>query len=396
MRLLIITSSFHPVIGGAETYAWEVAEGLAARGHDVVVVTDLPRGHHAGEVFAGDPEGVDVRRLSRYHEILADPSKIHWEQMAYGLMPEIRDVIDEFRPDLVLTNSMDAALLGKTVSLDRGIPWVATFHEHSPQDEPLGAGRLRLVHGVLKPSLVLAGGAFYAERAAEWGPGNPVELIYHGVDTERFHPGIDGRPVREHHGLTDQETLFVLAGRLKPRKGIREAISAFDRVRRACPGARLLIVGSVSSASLDYSAQLDADIAALDLQQTVTIDRTVTFDRMPGVLAAADVVVQPSFEEGLGISVLEAMSMGKPVVTTDIVGVRELLTAPGVARVVPPGAPEPLAHVLIELAGSAEERSRLGKAAREHVVGSFSKQRMVERTESVLLTRSTRREAGHV
>ncbi|MCG5211977.1 glycosyltransferase family 4 protein [Streptosporangium soli] len=404
MRVLFITSSFHPVIGGAETYAWDVADGLASRGHDVLIVTDVPRGHQPGDACPGDPPGVEVRRLHHYQEILADPSKIYWEQMAYGLMPELLDCVTRFRPDLVFTNSMDASILGKTVALERNIPWVAAFHEHSPQDEPLGAGRLRLIYDVLRPSLVLAGSRFYSERAAHWGGGVPVKLVYHGVDTGRFHPGVDGGPMRRRYGYTPQDTVIVCAGRLKPRKGILETIRAFADVHDARPQARLLIVGSVSSASLDYAARLYEEIARARLGEVVTIDETVTFDQMPEVLAAADIVAQPSHEEGLGMSVLEAMSTGRAVVTTDIVGIREILTAPGIARVVPPGAPGPLGGALLDLVADGDLRARLGDAARRHVRNLFSRHRMLERTEAALLALAAGgtvnppkpQEAGHV
>jgi glycosyltransferase involved in cell wall biosynthesis len=404
MRLMIITSSFHPVIGGAETYAWDVAAGLAARGHDILVVTDVPRGHRPAdfasgpdtEGYSGDPPGVPVRRLRRYRDILDDPSKIYWEQMAYALMPELLDCLTAFRPDLVFTNSLDASILGKTIALHRRIPWAAAFHEHSPQDEPLGAGRLRLVYDVLRPTVVLAGSLFYAERAARWGGDGAVELIYHGVDTERFHPGVDGGPMRRHYGFAERDIVIVTAGRLKPRKGILETIRAFARVHDRRPDTRLLVAGSVSSASLDYSAQLDAEIARSGLGEVVTIDRGLTYDQMPQVLAAADIVAQPSFEEGLGMAVLEALSTGKAVVTTDIVGIREILTAPGIARVVPPGAPGELAGVLLELTADDEQRARLGRAARHHVLASFSRRRMLDRTEAVLTSLADQREPAHV
>jgi glycosyltransferase involved in cell wall biosynthesis len=401
MRLLIITSSFHPVIGGAETYAWDVAEGLAARGHDVLVVTDVPRGHRPAaptdlEGYSGDPPGVQVRRLRRYRDILADPSKIYWEQMAYALMPELLDCVAGFRPDLVFTNSLDASILGKTIALDRRIPWAAAFHEHSPQDEPLGAGRLRLVYDVLRPAVVLAGSRFYAERAARWSGDGAVELIYHGVDTERFYPGVDGGPMRRHYGFAERDIVIVCAGRLKPRKGILETIRAFARVHDRSPDTRLLVVGSVSSASLDYSARLDEEIARSGLGGAVTIDRGQTYDQMPRVLAAADIVAQPSFEEGLGLAVLEALSTGKPVVTTDIVGIREILTAPGVARVVPPGEPGELAGALLELVADAGQRARLGRSARRHVLEAFSRRRMLDRTEATLTNLAEQRETAHV
>lgn len=383
MRLLTIASSFPPVVGGAESFAADVCGGLVARGHRVTVATDLPRGAEPGDRF-DDPPGVEVRRLSGYRALLDDPGTIRWEQMAFGLAAELATCAEAARPELILTNSLDAAQLGKLLALDLDLPWVAAFHEHAPEEEPLGRGRLRLVYEALRPSLVLAGSRLYAERARRWGSQVPVELIRHGVDTEAFHPGLDGRGTRERYGFGPGDLVVVSAGRLKPRKGLRELVEAFALVRRHEPRARLLIVGSVSSASTEYAARLEEDVERLGVREAVAIDRSVAFDRMPSVLAAADAVAQPSFEEGLGLALLEAMSAGRAVVATSVRGHREILTGPDLALVVPPGRPPALAEALSSLLGSAGLRQRLGERARDHVEERFSRRRMLVGIEAAL------------
>ena len=394
----MVASSFAPVIGGAESYAIDVARGLAARGHQVTVATDVPHGHRPGDPF-GDPDRVAVNRFSQYRALLDDPSKLRWEQMAYSLMPELAACAEESRPELVLTNSLDAAQLGKTLALELDIPWVAAFHEHAPEDEPLARGRLRLVYDALRPALVLAGSNLYAERARRWGGEVPLKLIYHGVDTDVFHPEASGSAVRARYGFGPGDLLIVSAGRLKPRKGMRDLIGAFHLVHRRDRRARLLIVGSTSSASTRYAEQLEDDVDRLGLRAVVAIDRTVGFDRMPSVLAAADIVAQPSWEEGLGLSVLEAMSAGRATVTTDVVGIREILSRPDIALVVPARKPRALAEALALLMRAPELRRRLGSQARRHVEERFSRGRMLVEVEAALrgvLDAQRRSEPGYV
>jgi glycosyltransferase involved in cell wall biosynthesis len=394
----MIASSFSPVIGGAESYAMDVSCGLAARGHEITVATDVPHGRGPGDP-CGDPDGITLHRFSEYQASLEDPSKLRWEQMAYGLMPELAACAEESRPELILTNSLDAAQLGKTLALELDVPWVAAFHEHSPEDEPLARGRLRFVYDALRPSLVLAGSNLYAERARRWGGDVPLKLIYHGVDTDVFHPDASGSAVRARYGFEPGDRLIVSAGRLKPRKGIRDLLGAFHLVHRRNRRARLLIVGSTSSASSEYAAQLEDDIGRLRLRSVVTIDRTVTFDRMPSVLAAADVVAQPSWEEGLGLSVLEAMSTARATVTTDVVGIREILSQPDIALVVPARKPRALAEALSLLLEAPELRARLGSRARTHVEEHFSRRRMLVEVEAALcgvLDAGRRSEPGYV
>ena len=386
MRLLLICSTFHPVVGGAETYAFEVARGMASRGHQVTVITDLPAGGTPGHSFPGDPVGVTVHRLWKYREQLTVSGAIPWEQMAFGLLPEVAACLDETEPDLVLSNSLDSAFLGKMVSLELSIPWVAAFHEQAPEMEALGHARLGLVYSVLSPSLVIAGSEFYAARARRWGAAPRTQLIYHGIDTRRFHPSVRGTATRLRYGFSQSDVVIACAGRLKARKGLRQLLVAFARTHRAHPASRLLIVGSTNSASMDYARQLDEDIARLGISSVVRIDQTVTFQQMPGLLAAADIVAQPSLEEGLGLAVLEAMSACKPVVTTDIPGIREITVGGEVALVVPPGEPEPLADAMDSLIRSPALRARLTTNARRLVETRFSREAMLEALEASLLT----------
>ncbi|WP_037914286.1 glycosyltransferase family 4 protein [Actinacidiphila yeochonensis] len=385
MRLLMIASSFHPTTGGAETYAHVIAEGLAGRGHEVMVVTDGLRGTPAGEAVDGDPRGVTVRRLSGYRALLDDPSKVLWEQMAFALAPEIAACADESRPDLVFTNTLDAALTGKWIALDRGVPWVATFHEHEPEGQPLGTARLRVVHEVLRPSLVLACAENYAERARRNGSADVTRLIPHGVDTTRFRPDRDTAAVRARYGYAETDLVVVCAAQLKLRKGILELVRAFSAVHARRPDTRLLVVGAVSSSSGDYPGRLRAEIAAHGLEDVVRIDTGVTFDLMPDVLALADVVAQPSSGEGLSLAMLEAMSSGRPLLTVDFPGIGELVREPGSAALVPSPDPGRLADALLTLVSDDALRQDMGKRAREQVLEHFTLQRMVDATEAALL-----------
>ncbi|GAA2802800.1 hypothetical protein GCM10010441_29400 [Kitasatospora paracochleata] len=382
MRLLILTATFHPLIGGAETYAFQVAQLLAARRHQVTVATDLPSGHQPGEQIDGDPAGVRVERLSSYRT--TTESTIAWEQMAFGLLPELQYLVDDFRPDILLSNSLDTAITAKMLALGADIPWAAAFHEQQPEAEPLGAGRLRMVYETLRPDLVLAGSAFYAARALHWAPDLATALIHHGVDTDLFHPARREPHVRERYGLTREHLLIVCAGRLKHRKGMHNLLPAFAEIHRRHPETRLLIAGSVNSASRAYADQLHAQIGALELDGVVTVDETVPYTGMPALLAEADIVAQPSLAEGLGLAVLEAMASGTPVITTDIPGTREITTRSDIALVVAPDQVPPLAKALDQLVTDPHVRKSLGERARAHVEEHFSHARMADHTQAAL------------
>lgn len=378
LRVLLLTSAYPPVVGGAETYARTVARGLVARGHDVTVVTDQVPGAPSRTVDGA----LRIARLGGYRGLLVDESKLAWEQLYFGLLGELAAVVGDVRPDVVLANSLETTIVGRVVADDCGVPLIGAYHEQAPEAEPFGRGVLATVYGRLAPDMVLAGSHFYAERALHHLPPDRVRLVYHGVDTDMFGPDVPRAPMRERHGVCDDDLLVVSLGRLKERKGQLELVRAFGRLTGS--PARLLIVGSVSSASTEYAGLLEAEIDRLGLRGRAAVDRGLGYESMPAVLAAADVVAQPSLAEGLGLAVLEGMSAGRPVVATSIPGFDELRLTESIALVVAPGDVPALAAALQRLVDDAGLRRALGHAGREHVIACFSLRSMIERTDAAV------------
>ncbi|WP_392958414.1 glycosyltransferase family 4 protein [Streptomyces sp. LN245] len=381
LRVLLLTSAFAPTMGGAESYARTVAHGLADAGHDVLVVTDTVPGTPPRE--ADGP--VRIIRLGGYRGLLEDPSKLPWEQLYFGLLPELADVVTEFGPDLVLANSLETTVAGRVVADELAIPLVGAYHEHAPLEEPLGIGKTMLGYRRMAPDLVLAGSHSYAARALAHLPAERVALVHHGVDTDAFTDAPHTAPLRQRvrarYGIADDDLLVVCAGRLKPRKGQLELVEAFASLGH--PGLRLLLVGGVSSASRTYADRLRAQAASIGAPR-LQLDESVTVQQMPGVLAAADIVAQPSHSEGLGLSLLEAMSAARPVIATRIDGFDEVLTEEGLALRVDPEAPGQLASALATLCADGDLRRGLGRRARAHVLARFSQRRMIDRTAELL------------
>ncbi|MEV8388618.1 MULTISPECIES: glycosyltransferase family 4 protein [unclassified Streptomyces] len=385
LRILLLTSAYPPVMGGAETYAQRIAEGLAARGNEVRVVTDAVREGTGQRTDSPGTFGDRVRvdRLADYRALIDDPSKLPWEQMLFGLLPELSRTLGDWRPDAVFSNSLETAVLGRIAADEYGVPLVSAFHEHEPETEPFGAGRCSLVYRWVRPDLVLAGSEFYADRARAHVPEDRIALIHHGVDTDAFAPADVRHPerarLRRKWEVADDELLIVSVGRLKPRKGQAELLRAFTRLTGL--RAVLLLLGGVSSGSLEYADRLraDVDIARADGFRVV-LDEGVTLDRMPAVLAACDMAVLPSHSEGLGLALLEAMSAALPVIATDIAGFAEILDGSPAAITVPLGDEATLAQALSALASDSRLRKELGALARARVVEHFSTRGMTTRT----------------
>jgi glycosyltransferase involved in cell wall biosynthesis len=209
---------------------------------------------------------------------------------------------------------------------------------------------------------------YYAEELG--ASSSRMHVIPNAVDLNQFRVG--GQDSRARLRLSNEELVLGIVGRLEPEKDHRTLLRAFQGLLVHCQTARLLIVGDGS-----LRGQLESECRAL------AIERNVTFlgarADIPQVLAAFDVFVLSSVQEGVPLSVVEAMAAGKPVIATDVGGLR-VLVRPGVnGLLVPPADPVALAAAMRELAGNTALRQEMGRQSREIAQESFDVWTMINR-----------------
>jgi glycosyltransferase involved in cell wall biosynthesis len=377
VNVCFLTSTFHPQVGGAETYALTIATGLARRGHGVLVVTERRPDARSGPA---ERAGAEVLRLDSERALRGQRSRVLWEQMAFGLLGELAEPLRGRRIDLLHANDHGMALLGAMLSLDLGVPLVATFHDQAPEDGPYGVGRSRLVYERLGINLVLAPSRFYRDKAIRFGAApDRVRLVYLGIDAGQFRAG-DRLAARERLGLAPETELVVCAATLKERKGLRHLVAAAALLRAAHPCLRVVIAGRADLLAGDYADGVRADIGRLGLRDMVVIDEDRTHDEMPALFGAADVVVQPSLAEGLGLALLEGMASGAVAVGSDITGISEIVSDGIDGLLVPPADPAALAATLDRALTDGPLRERLRAAGERTVRERFTVDRQLEET----------------
>jgi glycosyltransferase involved in cell wall biosynthesis len=377
MRVLLLTSAFPPTAGGAETYALNLALGVGARGHPVHVITNGISGQPSCHKLAAN---VSVSRLKAFQERLEAPDRLLWEEMQFSLCPEIEEIAREIEPDIIYSNNLGLCALAKITSIALRKPWVASFHEQAPEREAFGEARLRFAYRELNPDMVIAGSQFYLARALRYGHPDKTHLVYHGIDLKQFHEQSSSETIRARYNVPKGSSLLVSAGRLKPRKGLSELIQAMALLSSRVQKLFLIIAGSISSASAAYRAQLKTLVAERGLASSVVFDESMDHSMMPALLSAADIVVQPSLEEGLGLAVIEAMACARAVVTTRIPGIMEIVTRDDIASLVEPGSPAALAAAIEALLRDDKKRFNMGAEARRHIELYFSTETMSAKT----------------
>lgn len=169
----------------------------------------------------------------------------------------------------------------------------------------------------------------------------------------------------------------LFLGVLGPRKGIYDLLDCWPEIVLAVPGARLLIGGNGEIETVRERVKALGIVGSVDLLGWVGGNQKLE------LLRNTDAFVLPSYNEGLPMSVLEAMSWGKPVVTTRVGGIPELVTHGRDGLLIDAGDKSALAEALIHLGLDPEYRSEIGTAGRQRIEDSFSDVSVLPRLESV-------------
>ncbi len=379
MRIAQVTPWFSPHLGGVESHVRSLSRELAARGHEVIVVTSR---HDPSLPSEEVLDGFRVVRVKPRFLVLQTP-----------IVPKMRATLRDISVDIVHGHSPPplASQYAGTVAMERGLPYVVTYH--CDVDVPSALGTF--VESIYRRSLgattlrnadqvVVTTQTYGATSRAVWRY-NPA-VISNAVDHRRFRPDIDPGWVRERLKILASVPVVLLVGRIVPHKGIEHFIEA----ARDVPEAQFLVAGE--GPILEAMKRL-AD--SMGVAGRVRFLGRVSEENLPKVYAACDVFVLPSVSrlEAFGIVALEAMATAKPVIVADIPGVREVIEDGREGLLADPVNPRDLAEKIRRLLADPERRRAMGQLGREKVLGSFDIERVTDQIETLYRTILDRRRA---
>lgn len=206
-------------------------------------------------------------------------------------------------------------------------------------------------------------------------PSEHIEILYPGVDIQRFHPGVDGSVIREEANIPKNVPVVALIARFQSVKG-HEVFQAMAReVAKVIPEARFIVAGENTQTNADNVYKTRILEAAKN--DPILHERLIYLgfrSDVERVIAAADVVVCSSQFESYGLSLTEAMASGKPVVSTNQGGPTETIIHGETGFLVSPNNAKGLAEHVIRLLREADLRVEMGSAGRKRVEQEFSAQ----------------------
>jgi glycosyltransferase involved in cell wall biosynthesis len=215
-------------------------------------------------------------------------------------------------------------------------------------------------------------------RKLEWEgrTGIPIELIYNGVDLQRYDHQEPCCTLPEEYGMEPGSQIVGVVARLEPEKGHPTLLEAWPAVLRAVPDAYLLIVGEGSRRD-----SLEAQARELRIAHRVVF--TGRRDDVPAVTAALDVAVLPSYREAQGLTILEAMALSRPVVASNVGGIPEMVEDGITGLLVPPRDAEALTAAIVRLLTDHSLADMLGRAGHDLVHDRFCIELMVSSVQSI-------------
>jgi len=371
--------------GGQNVHVARLAAALTRRGHEVDVFTR--RDHHYLPNRVSAPEGYRVLHVpvGPAHPLPKDDLLPYMGQFGEWLASHWMDSV---APDVVHAHFWMSGVAALTAARRLPRPLVVTYHalgtvkrRMQGEADTSPAARIELERKVgLRAQRVIAQSADEAGELCGYGISREqVNLVPSGVDIDVFTPGPAAGPEEP---KTQGRQRILAVGRMVERKGFADVVRALPSL----PAAEYVVAGGPWGYPIkeDTVAKSITDLAcALGVADRVRLLGSVPTEQMPGWYRSADVVACTPVYEPFGITPLEAMACGTPVVAYRLGGLQDTVVDGRTGLLVPPEDIDELARALGSLLDDAQRRRSLGEAARKRVVQHYPWSRIAERMEKV-------------
>lgn len=369
------------IVGTAVGGSWffDQATTLRARGHELLAVLPAEgllsqRLRESGIQVAIVPfKGSSIRDIPRT------------AKAQYSLIRLVRT----FHPDLIHNHLFKAVIMGRIAGFVGRAPAVVS---QMPGSVHLDS---RLLYSFDRATLwiddVVIGSCNYiAERYAEIGA-NHVAVSYYGCDVHRIDPTTSGQEFRDEFGVPPEAPTIGMVAYMYPSnipkfrdvgmKGHEVFIDAASVLKDKYPSARFFVVGDDLWGIGAYRRQLEERAARLGLSDRMHFTGNRT--DIPSVMAAMDVLVNPSLSESASYTMIETLLMERGAVATNVGGLPDTVQDGETGLLVPPRDHLALAEAISHLVDNPGERARMGKLGRQRVLVRFDIQNTVDSLEAI-------------
>lgn len=364
------------IIGGAqENTLYNCVDLVEDFQDDVVLITGPTEGPEGRLLEQGWAGGVDVRTIESLQRSIQPATD-------YRALGELKQILQSFKPDVVHTHSAKGGMLGRAAAWSLRVPAIihtvhgAPFHPY--QSFPVRAlfracekWAARRCHHMISVADAMT------ELMVQDGvaPREKFTTIYSGMEVEPFLNSDQFRiDTRRELGYSDEHIVVGKIARLFELKGHEYLIAAASSIVKLAPNVRFLLLGDGILRS-----SLERRLIDLGLSDYFQFTGLVPPETIPRYLSAMDMLVHASLREGLARTLPQALLSGKPIISYDIDGAREVCLNEQTGLLLKPKSIEPLAEAILRLAGQPELGKEWGRAGRAKFTEQFRHQNMSRR-----------------
>lgn len=393
MRIVIASDIYYPMTNGVAVFAHNLAKGLSARGHEVMVIapsfngkfhidvdkeTGMKTVHLTSARFHFYPDQINKVPENRKLFGRKVPRLVYKHGIWWSVNPyfEIKKVLNEFKPDVVHLQTAETIAIATMQYVHKyNIPIVSTGHAYpdnvtgqfkflKPVKKPVDAAVRAYMASFLKhseyatvPTEIAISGLMPKHKKRFKVT---VEAISNGIDLSEFFPAKPSEKICQKYNIDLSIPRIIYVGRVDPEKSINVLISAFKEVVDKIPNAEFLIVGD-GIAKPDLKEQVEK----LSLANNVRFLGRIMPPELQEVYRTGDVFATASETETQGIVLIEAAATGLPLIAVDAGAVSELCLNKKNGILCKPGDVKAITSAMIKLLSDNALRKEYGKESIE-------------------------------
>jgi len=358
----------YPTHGGSGVVASELSIGLAERGHEVHIVS------------YATPFRLQGFHPNMYvHEVgFATYPLLKYPPYALALATKLVDLAESFQIELIHAHyampHATSAYLAKQIMRSQGIKTVTTLHGTDITLVGADASFQKVIKFAIEESDGVTAVSQYLKQRTieEFGIQREIRVIHNFIDPAR--PALSRNLHLRETYAPNGEKLLIHASNFRPVKRTEDVVRVFARVQELIR-ARLVLIGD--GPQLRTTQQLVRDLNLSDKVHFLGEQ-----DQLEPLLSCADLFLLPSEQESFGLTALEAMNCGVPVIATDIGGLPELITHAETGYLFPIGETEKMAEAAADLLRDHEQHERFGRMARDRAVQHFNASQIIPQYEA--------------
>ena len=382
---ILYAGTLPPHQGGSALTNYQVLEGLAGLGHQVVAIAPITADAlQSGDPLAGWGKGLEVLRfVMPYLDISPDnpPSSEYRQLERAGVEQHVNEAVARQRPDVLFIGRESFAEHAAPLAKVHALPSILRFagattialHKGS---YPAELGRRLLEH--IKSVDVGVTSARHMQRTLGQLGVRDVRIIPNPVDLERFRPAPGAPELRRELAIEESALVIAHLSNLKALKRPLDLVDAAEIALREDDRLVFLVVGDGPCRT-----ELEDACSGRGLTERFRFPGWVDYERVAGFISCADIVVMPSVAEGQARVYLETMASGRTLVASDIAAAREVVEDGHTGLLFRTGDADDLAERLLAAARDPQLRGRIGQQARKRVAG-HSLTRVVARYSELL------------